>query len=547
MSSAPSRRPRAPIPEGPFDLAVIGGGINGVSIARDAALRGKSVILLEKDDFASGTSSASSKMIHGGIRYLEQLRIGLVYEALRERAALLRTAPHLVTPQSFILPVYEHGRRKPAWIRLGLWLYDALCYGRRLGKTRFYDPEHVAGAVPGIEGDALLGGGLYFDAVMDDARLALANVLSARDESPPARFRAFNYVRVVDLAREESHGCRLTVRDETNQSGYDVYARRVVRALGPWSPEDLLVRSKGVHLVLPKMTGQHGLLLEHSKDGRVFFVIPWKEFTLVGTTETPFDGSADSLEVTPEEVDYLIGEVGRVLPGQKIRRDQILGTFAGIRPLAKRSGFLAKTFGRLFGAGAGSTSRTHRIVRESDDVWSVVGGKYTTYRAVAEEVVDKLFPDSACRTADVPLAGGDEGGREALLRKLEEHARSGVSDAELERLYRRHGSRLRRILERYARDPALAEPILDGAEITRAEIIHAVESEFAVYASDVLDRRTSLRYSTVDKTELYDRVAEVVAEHRAFCVEGEDEDRERWIAERDHEASLRAEAGSATA
>jgi len=531
------------MPAGPFDLAVIGGGINGAAIARDAVLRGKSVALLEQGDFASGTSSASSKMVHGGIRYLEQLQLGLVYEALRERQTLLRVAPHLVRTQRFLLPIYRGARRRATWIRLGLFLYDALTLGRRLGRSRFLRPREIADAAPNLRSEGLVGGALYFDAVMDDARLCLANVVSAVGEARAAGtlFVARNYARVIGRPAAPASGptdrragaIELELEDLTCGRREAITAHRVVEARGPWSPPDLLVRSKGVHIVLPELVHDHGLLLEHSEDGRVFFVIPWQGFSVVGTTETPFDGDPAHVEVEPHEVAYLLREVRRVFPTREMSAADILGTFAGVRPLAKRRGWFARS------RSANATSRTHRVIDDGAGTLTVVGGKYTTYRAVAEEVVDRLFPGTHATTATKELAGGEEGDLAEFRRRLDPALRARPGDAVLERLFARYGCRLRRVLELLERDPSLAEPVAAGCDVLRAEVAHAAIDELAVTPADVLDRRTTLRFARVAPGEVFDGVASVLASYRDFAIEPRLADRAGWLGARAREAALR--------
>jgi glycerol-3-phosphate dehydrogenase len=538
MSSAPPLPERPAIPEGPFDLAVVGGGINGAGIARDAVLRGKSVALFDKGDFGCGTSSASSKMVHGGIRYLEQLQLGLVHEALRERQRLLRLAPHLVRPQSFVLPVYAGARRGPRWIRLGLWLYDALSLGRRLGRARFLSREEVAAAVPGIRTEGLLGGGLYFDAVMDDARLVLANAISAQEEAAKRSlpFVARNYTAVVRV--EPTSPLRLEVEDLTNGRRQHVLADRVVRALGPWSDPELLVPSKGIHVVLPRLPCQHGLLLEHSEDGRVFFVVPWREFSVVGTTETPVAGSPDGLHVEANEVSYLLRELRRAVPGLALGPGDVLGVFAGVRPLARRRSF----WPRRGGLAAGRVSRKHRIIEDPSGALTVVGGKYTTYRRIAEEVVDRLFEGTRSSTHRLALPGGEEGPWESFRRRLPAQTVRDRGEADIERLWGRYGSRLREVLRLVEDDRALGEPVAPGYAAIRAEVVYAARRELAVYAADFLDRRTSLRHAPDGGRAAYDAVAFLLEEHRGFRVRAAqlESARRLWFEARTGEDVLRS-------
>lgn len=526
----PASRERPPLLEGPYDLAVIGGGINGTAIARDAALRGKSVVLFEKDDFGEGTSSRSSKMIHGGIRYLEQLRFGLVHESIRERRLLVKLAPHLVRPQAFILPVYQGSRRGPRAIRLGLFLYDILSLGRRLGKASFLEPREVLVRAPQLLQDGLLGGGVYHDAVMDDARLVLLNALAALEENRdrPAEVVLRNHTLVT--AVRPGSPCELEVLERTGGRPARVLAHRVVRAVGPWTDPRLLVPSKGVHIVLPPLPIAEGLLLTHSKDGRVFFVIPWLGRTVVGTTETIFSGSPDGIAADRDDVAYLLDEVKRVLPGLRIGRSDILSVFAGVRPLARRRWITR--------GSSGSVSRSHRIVDEGGGVSSVFGGKYTTYRAVAKDVVDRAFPGTRCRTAEAPLPGGEEG----PWRELEKSATpllARYGREEVERLFWRYGSRLRDVLGLLEESPELGQRLAPDHPETRAEVVHAVTRELVVYPADFLVRRTSLRYTKDGGRSAYDAVEEVIRGHAPYLPPDLESARERYFADLEREERLR--------
>jgi len=520
---------RPPILEGPYDLAVIGGGINGTAIARDAALRGKSVILLEKGDFAEGTSSSSSKMVHGGLRYLEQLRFGLVYEALRERHLLLNLAPHLVRPQAFVLPIYKGFRRSPGIIRLGLFLYDLLAIGRRLGKSRFLSPGEVLERVPSLLADGLQGGGLYYDCVMNDARLTLANAMAASQESysRPGVAVVRNYVAVKHV--RPGSPSTLELFDRVTEKEGQVLAHRVVRALGPWTEPEHLIPSKGVHLVLPSFSLSDGLLLTHSGDGRVFFLVPWQGRAVVGTTETVFNGSPDSLRVEPAEVDYLLREVQRLFPGLKLGSHDILGTFAGVRPLAAAHGALRDP-------DSSSVSRVHRIVDEGS-VLSVFGGKFTTYRSVAKHVLDHVFPGTACRTHRLPLPGGEEGPWEAFRRRNDPEL-VNYDPSEIERLYHRYGSRVRDVLGLVNDDPSLGEKLSEGHAELRAEVLYALKNEFLIYPQDFLQRRTTMRYTQDRGRSAYDTVEALIRAHVHVVPLGLDKARERYFSELDWEDQL---------
>jgi glycerol-3-phosphate dehydrogenase len=530
---------REPLPQGPFDLTVIGGGINGAAIARDAVLRGLAVCLLESGDFAGGTSSATSKMVHGGIRYLEQMRLGLVFEALRERSLLLRLAPHLVRPQPFVIPIYRGARRGAKWIRAGLLLYDALALGRRVAPARMLGPEEAARLIPGLRAVDLVAGGLYYDAVMDDSRLCLMNLLDARDAAAPGRFCFRNYAQVVE--RRATSPITLKVRDRVLDREFTVQSHRVVRAVGPWTDlegqEPLLIPSKGTHIVLSSreaLTGsreadRHGLLLSHQKDGRVFFVIPWLGRTLVGTTESPFSGDPARLRVEFSEVDYLVTEFRRLFPEARVGAEDFLGAFTGVRPLARA--------GRQ--VEVPRASRRHRILDDGHGTLTVVGGKFTTYRAVAKGVVDRLLPGTRTSTARRPLPGGELGPWERYRAGEARFWIDRFGEGTVRSLFDRYGCRLREVLEPAMLDPALAEPI--GPGCLRAEARHAVLREAVLYPEDFLSRRTKLRFSPGGGREAYPAVEEEIrAAMGGLPHPGLEAARARYFRALDEEERLRA-------
>ncbi len=479
---------------GPYDLAVVGGGINGAGIALDAALRGKSVALFDQGDFGQGTSSQSSKMLHGGIRYLEQLRFPLVYEALRERHLLLKLAPHLARGQSFVIPVYENVGR-PLWmIRLGLAFYNWLACCRGIGKARHLTKSELLERVPELIDDGLVGGGLYYDAVMDDARLCLANVIGALEAGQKDSVTIRNYSRVTHV--QPGTPARVQLEDLVTGMEHKIEAHHVVRALGPWTEPKHLVRSKGIHLLMPAFPMQDGVLMSHSKDQRVFFLIPWRGSALVGTTETPCGDPADEIRVEPEEVRYLLDELRRLFPRLQLNSTDIIGTFAGIRPLARESSRnLRKT---------GAVSRVHKIVEEGN-VLTVFGGKYTTYRAVARDVVDRIFPGSVCSTHRTPLPGAEGGTWEVFLDRFRATTSNPIEESVLRRLYDRYGCRARAIIDLWE-NSALAAPLAEGVDETVGEVVYGIHNEFVVYPEDFLRRRTALRFTRDGGRSVYDAV-----------------------------------------
>jgi glycerol-3-phosphate dehydrogenase len=508
ISSAASR---TPLPEGPFDLAIIGGGIHGAAIARDAVLRGLTVCLVEKEDFAFGASGRSSKMLHGGVQHLEQLQLGLVLECLRERSLQLKLAPHLTTPRTFVIPVYQEDRRGVTWIRLGLFLYDILALGRRLGKARPLQPAEVLERVPGLRPEGLVGGGLYLDGVMDDTRICLANLLDAREAAKPGQFHYRNYAHALEW--KPTSPIRLQVEDRILQKSSPVLAHRVVRAIGPWTDENfrgapLHCLSKGVQLLLPLMessvAGPHALVLSHSREKRVFFVIPWKGKSLVGTIGTPFQGSPDEVRVEPGEVDYLLSELRRLFPGRTFHHRDILATFASVRPLAK-SRFQWRSPGRF--------SRHHRIVDSGHGVLTLVGGKFTNYRAIAQDVMNRILPGSGTRTHRRPLHGGEEGNWEAYLKRVGGSWVERFGEPAVRRLFSRYGSRLAEVLQLIEADSSLMEPIASPYPEIRAEVVHAVLRESVHYPADFICRRTDMRYEAGNGRGAYDEVEHLIRKY----------------------------------
>jgi glycerol-3-phosphate dehydrogenase len=531
---------RSPIPVGPFDLVVVGGGINGAAIARDAVLRGLTVCLCEKADFAYGSSSRSSKMLHGGLRYLEQFHFGLVFEALRERTLQLRLAPHLTRPLGFVIPVYEGSRRGLRWIRLGVWLYGLLATGRRLGKGQTLSIDEITNRVPGLKTDALLGGGLYFDGIMNDARLCLANMLDAREAASPGQLCLRSYTEVTSI--KETVPVELELHDRLLGTSTRVLANRVVRAVGPWADgtsgsKTLLAPSKGIHIVVPPIEtaelGPHGLLLTHSRDGRVFFIVPWEGKSVVGTTETPVNGSPDTQRAEPEEVLYLLNELRALFPGRHFSPNDILGAFSGVRPLARASSFRG---------ALGKVSRVHRLVETGPGIFTLVGGKYTTYRSIAKKVVDQVAPGTKSVTHLRPLAGGESGGWSDFSRR---EGRAWIKEfgGELvERLFHRYGTRLVDILERVHNDATLGEPLTEHGPEIRAEVVHSIIDEEVYYPADFLERRTAMRFQRGNGRDAYEAIQALIVEQGAAygrVPPDLDQARQRFLDELAWEDSLR--------
>ncbi|MDE3217231.1 MAG: glycerol-3-phosphate dehydrogenase/oxidase, partial [Gemmatimonadota bacterium] len=390
----PTSALRLPPSGSSYDLLVIGGGITGAGVARDAALRGLQVLLAEKDDFAAGTSSRSSRLIHGGLRYLEHGQLELVFEASGERRRLLRLAPHLVRPLRFVWPVYD-GARVPFWkVRAGVTLYDALAMFRNVHRHRKLSAAGVAAEEPMVARAGLRGGVSYYDAATDDARLTLANVLDAER----AGATVLNHVAVEALTVQRGRVTGARLGDRLAGGSVEIAARAVVNAAGPWS--DAVRRlegagagrrvrgSKGAHILVPRSrVGNHGALtLLSPSDGRVMFALPAGAFTVFGTTDTFTDASPDEVRASEDDVAYLLQAAGAFFPEARLARGDVVSAWAGIRPLVATS------------AGHPSAaSREHAIETTAAGVIAITGGKLTTYRIMARQVVDL-----ACRR----VAGG---------------------------------------------------------------------------------------------------------------------------------------------
>jgi glycerol-3-phosphate dehydrogenase len=465
-----------------FDLLIVGGGINGAGIARDAAGRGLKVLLVEKDDLASHTSSASTKLIHGGLRYLEQLEFRLVRESLAERERLWRIAPHIVHPLDFV--VQQSGSTRPAWlVRLGLLLYDHLGGRKRLPPTRTFDlaTDPRGAGLKNRAGKAFA----YADCFVDDSRLVILNAMDAAERGARIATR-------TELVHAE-RGTEMWQATLIGSQGQErVSARVLVNAAGPWVA-DLLRRLhlesrrhirlvKGSHIVLPRLyAGAHAVLIQNP-DRRVVFAIPFeRDFTLVGTTDSFWEGEPGSPAIDDAEVAYLLDSVHRTFV-RPVGRDDIVWTFSGIRP--------------LFDDGSRSAARVTRdysldLDLQGAPVLSVFGGKLTTYRRLAEQVLHRLHPvfprTGEPWTGSAPLPGGDlpERGPAELITRLQTEF-SETSGALLDRLARTYGTRARQILSAGELGTAIA------GDLTESEVRHLVEHEWARTAEDILFRRTKL-------------------------------------------------------
>ena len=484
-----------------LQVLVVGGGVVGAGVALDAATRGLSVGLVEARDFAAGTSSRSSKLIHGGLRYLEQLNVGLVREALTERSLLLGViAPHLVRPVPFVFPLTHHIWER-AYIGTGIGTYDALGFSlglaRGLPGHRQLSRRGALRLVPGLKRSAITGGIAFWDGQVDDARYVLTLVRTAAQYGAQVASR----VQVTGFLRE---GARVTgVRAVDLESGAElqIRAQQVVNATGVWTDEiqamvggrgtiNLRV-SKGTHLVVPKdrIHASAGIILK--TPGSVLFVIPWERHWIIGTTDTDWAGSKSRPVASRSDVDYLLAQANRVL-ATPLTRDDVTAVYAGLRPLLSGESDLTSQL-----------SREHVVANPVPGLVLVAGGKYTTYRLMARDAVDAVVHGLDWRTPPsctdrVPLAGAD--GYLALWNARSRLATSsGLHVARIEHLLRRYGSLAREVLGLIAADPALGRP-LDGADdYLRAEICYAASHEGARHLDDMLARRTHIAMETADR------------------------------------------------
>lgn len=492
-----------------FDLLIIGGGIIGAGIARDAAMRGLSVAMLEARDYCSGTSSKSSKMLHGGIRYLEQFEFSLVFEASRERrlhSDLL--APHLAQPVPFLIPIYPWSPHGLAAVSLGVFLYDALALFRNHG-TRVLGRERAIREEGRLESKGLKGGVVFHDVVMDDARIGLENVRSAAHHGAVT----VNYCNVRGFDKDGTGKVRgVWARDSLSSGSQDflIRAKSFVNASGPWcdyirrladcEAEPQLRPTKGTHLVLPsdRLGYKHAFVLTAKADDRVFFSIPWFGRTLVGTTDTDYDpavdGALEEIAASANDVDYLLESVKRTFPGATVGPEDICSTFAGLRPLVSE--------GR--GGDPSAVSREHRIWQDPSGLFSIAGGKYTTYRVMAEHTVDKVLHflakefghvDASKRAVTqfepIVLDTGDRKTEQQYISLMDSYNRQ-LEEETVKHLQGRYGARWQRVADLAMGDPSLKERIVPGEPDILAEAVHARESEMAVNFEDFLRRRTML-------------------------------------------------------
>lgn len=465
-----------------FDVLVCGGGIYGAWTAYDAALRGLKVAIVDQGDWASGTSSASTKLIHGGLRYLESLDFKLVKKALREREMLQKAAPHRVWPLRFGVPVFKGGRLNSFRLKFGLMLYDF--FAGTLGSVqthRHFSRSEFMARFPCLKPDLLTDGFTYADAQTDDARL----VLELIDGALSAGAVCVNYCKVTGFIEGRGQVCGARVQDKVDDKTAAVYARQVVNAIGQWTPESGCRLTKGVHLILPKMLDEEALLLTAESDGRVFFIIPWYGITLLGTTDTDYTGGIDQVRVEADEVDYLLTEANRVLNVNWAEAD-VIGNYAGLRVLKPS-----------LKAMPSDISRDWELKIADNGLLTSIGGKITSAREDAAQIVNALCENlginEACKTNARPfpwLAAQDF--RQWTDRMLLKAATLGIDNESAEWLIRRHAKRVPMVFELIEQDAALAQRITPALPLIFADLVFCAANEMVVHLEDLLRRRMPL-------------------------------------------------------
>ena len=508
-----------------FDIIVIGGGINGAGIARDAAMRGLRVLLLEKDDFGSGTTSWSSRLIHGGLRYLEQAEFALVYESLHDRRALLKTAAHLVRPLRLTIPIYRDGRRGPWLIKLGMLAYDLLSFGKRLPSHRMLGRKQALAAIPGLEPEGLRGAASYYDGQVEYAeRLVIENILAATAAGAVTQ----NYCEVTGIDVDAASVGAVHWRHCLTGQSDCASAAVVINATGPWVDRLLdtvesepiarqMGGTKGSHLILERFAGapEEALYVEARSDGRPFFILPWNDQLLVGTTDIRVDTAPEDLVMSGDEVDYLLTEFNTLFPTAGLTREHVRHTYSGLRPLP-----------RQLDGPAGEITRSH-VVRHHADVarglYSIIGGKLTTYRSLAEDCLNQVAGDfdwklPACRTASERLPGA--AGLDTAPTTI---ARDWLSERATEHLLRVYGSRANDVVALADAIPEWRVSLCDWSGAIAAEVAFACRFEQARTLEDVVNRRTMIGLGPDRGRASLERIAALFADERGLTAEERDE------------------------
>jgi glycerol-3-phosphate dehydrogenase len=498
-----------------YDVIVIGGGINGSAIARDAATRGFRVLLLEKDDLSNATSAWSSRMIHGGIKYLENFEIDLVRESLREREWLLHAAPHLVKPLPFLMPYLRRNRRGPLMLTAGMIAYDVLSFDKSLDHHRLFGPGGALKAAPGLDPAQVRGGALFYDAQAEYAeRLSVENAISAREHGA----RVLTHTRVTRLLLRDRRVIGVEYRDELTGETSTAQGRVTVNATGPWADElldtmpdhvrPLVGGTKGSHLVVDPFPGapKYAMYYEAVTDGRPVLVIPWLGRYLIGSTDIRYHGDPGDAHADDDEVRYILTETNTLMPSAHLTPESVRFAYTGVRPLPfEPADDVAKI-------------TRHHIVHDHapalDGLVTIIGGKLTTFRSLAEDAVNRVARKLGggrrrCVTRSEPLPGGRVGDYTAFAAWFT--AESGLDAAVARRLLALYGSRAVEVLDFVRHDPGLGRVVDAGSSAIAAEGAFAIRHEFARTLTDVLMRRTMLGLDPELPVASVEAVAEALA------------------------------------
>ena len=488
--------------------------------------------MVDKGDWASGTSSRSSKLVHGGLRYLEMFDFKLVFEACRERRRLLLNAPHVVWPQSFIFPVYKGDKNPLFFIAMGLWMYDFLALFRNVQNHQLHGPKHILEVEPELDRERLKGGGQFYDCATDDARLTLSHVQSARLEGACC----LNYARVVDMLLDGGMACGARVHDEVGGKEFDIEARMVLNCTGPWTdsiccmgdPEAVpkLRPTKGSHIIVPweRVRAINAMPIISPADQRMLFLVPWGDYALVGTTDTDYAGEYDTVHASREDVDYILEAANKALPKADLDYDDIISTYAGLRPLVVE--------GDVGDVKESQVSREHSIYEGHSGLISIAGGKLTTARSMAEELVDLAVKRMEerfgtqpvkCKTRKAPVFGKD--GTD-FSRRLGRLAGDLHLDEDILSKLQLLGTGAVRVLEMISEGGSAAERLGEGIPYIEAEVVYSAREESVVNLSDFMVRRSLIYYE--DRQQglgCADKVAELLGGELGW----DDEEKRRQV------------------
>jgi glycerol-3-phosphate dehydrogenase len=514
----------------PFDVIVIGAGINGAAVARDAAMRGLKVLLLDKGDISSGTTQWATRLIHGGLRYLQYYEFALVRESLKDREELLRMAPHLVKPLGFLVPVYDYMSRGKLMVQAGMIAYDALSYDKSLGRHHIYDREQTLERYPGLNPEGLKGAAFYYDAQVEYAeRIPVENAISAHENGAVV----LTYTKVDRIVVEDGRATGVEFENLLGGGRYSAHAPVILNMAGPWvdevlggmnwAEERMIGGTKGSHLIVDPFPGapQTALYVEAQEDGRPYFIVPWNGRYLIGTTDIRYEDDLDYVEASEEEIQYLIEETNRVIPEANLTRGDVLFTYSGVRPLPYQP------------EGAeGGVTRRHLLYDhvekdpKIEGLISTIGGKLSTYPTLAREMVDEVYkklgrkaPKS--RTDKWPLPGSDTKDFEAFTAEFK--ATSGLTEELAERLLKVYGVRAPEVLDEAGDDHSLRVPLSPSPTVETgllgAEVLYAFRREMAQTLSDVLLRRTMVGLGPRVALDVDEAAAQVAVRHLGWSQE----------------------------